>query len=248
MDIKKDNHLRIGRATSSEIFKLTKRSTDKVSFGEKALTYIEEINLERKMGVSLEQEKYSRPMAWGNFLERRVHNLLPMGYRLVGHITLQHPSIDWWAGSPDELNDRESVAADIKCYERKKFGQYVENLKKAKETGDVSILKKHHDQEYWQLISNAILMGMDNIEAIVYMPYESELEEIRKMAENYDKPDQWKYKFIYEAPKEELAYLKDGGYYKNLNIFRFPVPAEDVKFLTDSVKRAGNLLYNPKTT
>ena len=74
------------------------------------------------------------------------------------------------------------------------------------------------------------------------MPYFSELEDIRTMAENYDGGDQWKYRFIVESPDAELPYLPDGGYYKNLNKFEFEVPKEDKDFLTERVELAIELL------
>jgi hypothetical protein len=74
------------------------------------------------------------------------------------------------------------------------------------------------------------------------MPYESELEEIREMAENYDGNDQWKYRFIAESHKSALPYLPNKGYYKNLNIFEFKVPEEDKKALTERVLMAIQLL------
>lgn len=38
--------------------------------------------------------------------------------------------------------------------------------------------------------------------------------------------------------KVGLAYLPDGGHYKNLNIFRFEVPIADKEFLTERIKKA----------
>jgi hypothetical protein len=83
-----------------------------------------------------------------------------------------------------------------------------------------------------------------NAEAISYMPYLSELDEIRDMAANYEGEDQWHYRFITESPSAFLPYLPDGGYYQNLNRFEFVVPQEDIDALTARVMLAKNLLLN----
>ena len=74
------------------------------------------------------------------------------------------------------------------------------------------------------------------------MPYESELEEIRAEAENFDSVDQYKYRFIAESTKHQLAYLPNDSEYKNLNIFRFPLNKEDAFLLENKVIEASLLL------
>jgi hypothetical protein len=207
-------------------------------FGAKAITYIQEKNLERKLGRSLEVEKHTRPMTWGLYLEHRVHGMLSISYEYVSQKTLVHPGIDLWVGSPDNVNIDESVVGDTKCWEPKAFAEYVDCLS----LNDIELFKKEYPKEFWQLISNACILGMKYIEPIVYMPYESEIPDIRESVSNYDCEDPWNYRFIAEAPISELAYLPDGGYYKNLNIFRFPVPEADKQALTDGVIEAGKLL------
>lgn len=236
-----ENKIRVGNFTSSSIHKLMTLATDKVSFGKPALTYIAEKNLERKLCRSLEIEKSSRATLWGKFLEQRVHDLIGLDYEMCGSITVQHPSISFWVGSPDDKNIKESVVGDTKCYEPKNFAEYIDVLKK----GDTELFKREFPKEYWQLLSNAIILGMKYIEPKVYMPYKSEIPEIREMAENADGPDQFKYRFIAEAPIVELAYLPDNNlYYKNLNIFRFEAPKADKDALTEKVEAAGKLLIN----
>ena len=88
-----ENVERVGNFTSSNMEKLTKVAKDGKSFGAPALTYIAEKNMERRFGVSLSQDKYSRSTLWGHFLEQRVHDLLDTGFESVGHITLPHPTI-----------------------------------------------------------------------------------------------------------------------------------------------------------
>ena len=74
------------------------------------------------------------------------------------------------------------------------------------------------------------------------MPYESELEEIRAEVENADLEEPWKYRFITESLKCELAYLPDDSEYKNLNIFRFPLDKGDAILLESKVIAASIIL------
>jgi hypothetical protein len=48
--------------------------------------------------------------------------------------------------------------------------------------------------------------------------------------------------WIAMAMDGELPFLKDGGFYKNLNIIRFEVPQVDIDLLTEKVKLAGTML------
>jgi len=148
-----------------------------------------------------------------------------------------HPTIKGWSGSKDLIVPGLKVS-DIKCYEPKNFALYTDVILKK----NIELIKLEFPKEYWQLVSNAIINNVDSAEAITFMPYESELEEVRQMAENYDGPDQWKYRFIAESDKSSLPYLPNGGYYKNLNIFEFVVPQEDKEFLTNRVLKAIELL------
>jgi hypothetical protein len=227
-----ENIARIGNFTSSQIFRLM--GTAAVS-----KTYIEERNLERQLCRSLENEAYSPDMAWGLFLEQRVLDLLGMEYCLSSDQTETHPEIEYWSGSKDLIVIGSKIS-EIKCFQPKNFAKYTNALL----TKDLTLIKKEFPKEYYQLVSNAIINNVPNAEAITYMPYESELEDIREMASNYDGADQWKYRFISERDKSGLAHLPDGGYFKNLNLFEFEVPKEDKEALTERVLEAGKLL-NP---
>lgn len=232
-----DNTLRTGRFTSSKIFLLMSNGKDKTSIGKPGLTYIAKKNLERRINRSLDGAGYSREMAWGTFLEQRVLDLIGMEYELTSQQTDQHPEIPYWSGSKD-LIVRGLKVADIKCYQLENFCGYTDALL----TGNTEKIKEEWPQEYWQLVSNAIINNTPNAEAITYCPYRSELGEIRQMAYDYTDLDAWKYRFIYEAPESELANIEDGGYYKNLNKFEFEVPQADKDALTNRVREAGKLL------
>lgn len=236
------NKLRVGRFTSSEIYKLLSIAKDGVSFGKPALTYIEEKNMERRLGRGLNVESNARPLTWGNLVERRVFELLGTEYRLCSSETLPHQQHGYiWAGSPDLIKyDEGQTVVDIKCpITLKSFCKFADcaNIEE--------IRTNHPDGEdyYWQLISNGIITGSKYAELIVYCPYQSELSAIRDMASNYE-GDQNKVAWINWADDSELPYLPDEGYYKNLYTFRFEIPEADKQFLTDRVIAASKLLTN----
>ncbi len=232
-----ENIIRNGNFSSSKNYNLLKLAKDQVSFGAPALTYIKEKKYERKLKRSISTEVETRPMLWGSFLEGRIHNLIGMEYEHVNDVTLVHPKYDFWVGSPDFKIQSKKVVSDSKCPQPKAFCELIDNCSKG-----IEAFKKEHDDYYWQLVSNACILGSEFIELIVYMPYESELQEIRSEAENFDGLDQYKYRFIAESSKNQLAYLPDDSEYKNLNIFRFPLDKGDAILLESKVIAAGIIL------
>lgn len=217
--------------------------------GQSAISYIEECNMERNLGRCLENEINARPLTWGTLVEGRVFDLLGLEYQLVSKETIVHPEFDYWAGSPDAK--AEDTVGDIKSPNTlKSFCQLVYPLYNEIHGIDqmTHIRETHKDGEkfYWQLVSNAILTDSKFAELIVYVPYKSELQEIRDMAANMDDEKQYRFMWINSASDEELPWIPDGGYYKNLNIIRFEVPEEDKKFLTERVEICGKLLIKPE--
>lgn len=244
-----NNINRIGKFTSSNIYKLMTNGKGAHGFGIPAITYINEVKLENKLGRSLETDSYSKAMAWGNFLEKRVFNLLEFervfegiefDYVLDSHTSTVHPNINYWSGSADLITKSKEKIGEIKCYQPKNFAEYSEVLN----SKDIELFKKEFPKEYWQLVSNSIIHNTPKAEAIVYMPYQEELTVIREMVESYDKPDIWKYRFIVESPDSALAYLPQDSKYKNLNRFEFEVNEEDAEYLTERILLAGKIINN----
>lgn len=236
-----DNIVRCGAFSSSEIWKLTTKGKGALGFGAPAITYIKEKNLERKLGRSIKTESYSRAMAWGHLIEKFVFDeKLGLEYEIHSKTTDVHPEFNFWVGSKDLLVKGKKIG-EIKCYEPKHFAEYTDALL----TKDTEFIKNECPEEYWQCVSNAIINQVKFAEAITYIPYKSELAAIREYASNYDAADQWKYRFIVESDDTELAFIPDGGYYKNLNRFEFEVPEEDKKYLTACVLKAKSLLVDP---
>lgn len=238
------NALRVGRFTSSAIAALMSVSKDKVSFGKPALTYIVEKNMERRLGRSISSESNARALSWGRLVEKRAFDILGTEYKLCSADTIAHPTYgDIWSGSPDlQKFDEGGTVVDIKCpITLKSFCQFAdcESMEQIREN--------HPDGEdyFWQLVSNAILTGSKFAELIVYCPYQSELKELRELAANYD-GDQNKVAWINWANDDDMPYLLDGGYYKNLYTFRFEVSEEDNRALTEKVLAAGKMLIEPK--
>lgn len=249
---------RIGSFTSSEICALLTEGKTKGTFGKPALTYIEETNMERKLGRSLCDESNARPLTWGKLLEVRAFELLGLEYSLVSKETVRHPAIDFWSGSPDGV--KEDTVIDIKCpVTLKSFCQLVDPLHAnlsgmdamnairngyVDSAGLAHAAHKDGDKFYWQLVSNSILTSSRFAELIVYVPYFSELPEIKVMAQSVDTDLLSKHYWIAMATDHELPYLVDGGYYKNLNIIRFEVPESDKEKLTAMVLLAGKSLID----
>lgn len=239
------NASRNGNFTSSEIVALMRNGQEKGSMGVAALTYIDECNFERKLDRTIENEGQAKPLVWGKLVESVVFGHLGLEYKLCSGETLQHPTIDYWLGSPDGLKEDDGrTVMDIKSpITLKSFCQLVDPLYQGK-TGmeTMNIIRDTHkegDKYYYQLVSNAIITKSKYAELIVYCPYMSELEAIRELASDGVAFS------IAMSKDEELPWLHDNGYYKNLNIIRFEVPNVDKWALEARVKQAGEKLIQP---
>ena len=234
------------RFTSSTISPLLKKGRGKEDiFGAPALTYIEEKNIERKLGRNLTSYAYSQPMAWGHLMERVVFEMVGLEYDLVSMDSRLHPDDvlgQYWSGTPD-LEIKGKLISEIKCYQLKNFAKYTECLM----AEDTELMKKDFPAEYWQIVSNCIINKVPIGEAISFMPYRSDLERIRHEIEETNFLERhdfepWQMRFVVERKFHELPFIEEGGYFKNLNIFRFVVPLEDMELLTSRVQLASQLL------
>lgn len=258
-----NNINRIGKYTSSEIVALlscgvrdmtadelaarpkkgkgSKTTTieDKNSFGDAAMTYISETNMERRLLRSLNSEVSAKPTSWGSLLEDHVFPILGDKYRPLGMITMNHPTIDFWSGSPDALKQEMEgkTLVEIKCpYTLKSFC----TLADCRTIQEVRENHKDGEKFYWQCVSNGIITGSKFAELVIFCPYKSELDQIRKMCEGDPK-----YYWLMGSQDDDLPFLPDGGFYRNLNIIRFEIPQEDKDLLTSRVLAAGKLLEKP---
>ena len=119
------------------------------------------------------------------------------------------------------------------CYSASTYEALVKNLTVNLKVVVLQLKEIKGDKYYWQLVSNAILSNSKYAELIVYCPYASEIQSIKSNAEG-----QPNYYFIWAANDEDLPYINNDGYYKNLNIIRFEVPETDKQLLTEKVNKA----------
>lgn len=234
-----DQKKRYGKVSSSGIVALLSVNKKGDDFGVPAKIYIEEKQMEIRLGRSLDTDSKAKATLWGTFLESFVFSELPLGYSYNSDETITHSENEFWVGTPDGFRyDEGKTVMDIKCpYTLKSFCQLVQPLydgfvgmdamNKIRET------HKDGDKYYWQLVSNAILSNSKYAELIVYCPYASEIQSIKSNAEG-----QPNYYFIWAANDEDLPYINNDGYYKNLNIIRFEVPETDKQLLTEKVNKA----------
>jgi len=233
--------------------KKTTAKTVKCWPGKAAITYIKSKNKERRAEQSVDREIIARPLSWGKLCEACVFQLLPTDYILSSSETTQHPIISWWAGSKDAIRHTPvRTVGDIKCpITISSFCDLVDGLYLGLSGWDaMQYAREHHDEGetyYWQIVSNACIDNCTRGELIVYMPYFSELEAIRRAAHiliEKDPANFSKYNWITYALDDELPFLKDDGMYKNINVITFDIPEEDKELLTRRVLQAGRLLQD----
>jgi len=237
------NTQRLGNFTSSNIYKLLSKAKNGKDLGAPALSYIEDLNIEREMGIFLGSETSARPLDWGKHCEQFAFDHISTEYIITSDVTTVHPKYDFWVGSADGY--KEDSVFDLKCpMTRKSFFGLVagDNIRSMIDgfTRNNFKYKAHTDAEkyYWQLVSNAIILGKKYAELIVYMPYQSELLTIKEAAKDF-------YNWIHYSADIELPYLPDGGKFQNINIIRFEVPQTDIDLLTECVTEASKHLITP---
>jgi hypothetical protein len=251
------NELRNGNFTSSEIYKLMALDRSGKDFGSIAKTYIAETNYERMLANCIDNETNSKEMSWGNLLEPRVFELLGLEYVYSSQETSQHPLIDYWAGSTDGVRAvKDRAVFDIKApFTKKSFCQLcapivlgytgikaVDAIRNGfTHNGFTYPAHPKGDAYYYQLVSNACIHNTNHVELIVYMPYQSELLDIKQLADG--NPSCYWMNF---ASEDEIPYLVDGGMFKNLNKISFEVPQADKDLLTANVLKAGRMLIPRK--
>jgi len=237
---------RIGRFTSSNIWKLTTSGTKGNLFGAPALTYIDEKSAERYLGRSVDLGKDSQATIWGKIAEHFCNVFhLEMGYDLISSGTIIHPKYDFWSGSPDAK--KVDTTGEIKCFEPKKYFALSMALLKLNEgTLTLEEFKELFKDVFWQVVSNSILLKTKYAEIIAFMPNESQLIEMRKQIEESNVLeklgiDPWKARFIVESEIHHLPYVKNPNY-PTCARFKFEPSMDDKIFLTKRVLDANKLL------
>ena len=240
---------RVGRFTSSQIWKLTTLNTKKDGFGAPAINYIEEKRAERSLGRSIDLGKQSQATIWGKVMEHYCNKFhLGLSYTFASKETDVHPKYKFWSGSKDFMTD--VIAGDIKSNEPKRHYELTINLYKVKH-GIITLdeFKKLEKEVYWQVVSNCIILGKPKGEIIAYTPTYAQLELIRKEIEETNVLEKleinpWQARFIIENEFHNLPYIPEWSEFPNFTSFIFEVPTEDIIFLTKKVIEANELLEN----
>jgi hypothetical protein len=208
--------MRAGTFSSSNIYKLMTNGKAADSLGKPALTYIEETRYEMRLGRSLSTDQSSRPALWGTFVESYVNDHhIGLEYELASTERITHSTMPRWTGAPDLIGN--DCVGDIKCPQLKNFCELEKSFKN-------DSLREDFPEYYWQLVSNAILTGKSHAELIVFCPYQEELDAIRSAVLDQGNT---RFYFIANAKDEELPYLINGGYYKNVMRYKWLVTEEE---------------------
>ena len=252
---------RIGRFTSSVIGDLVKfgsvpmtpeelrefkkenpksgKKNKAAGFSDSGKTLIKKVFAERIMGRSLSTEINTRDTLWGRLMENLIAEVLDVEYEISTTSTVLHRKYgNFWSGTPDAFVER-ILAAEFKCFKPKNYFA----LSQALRSKDVLRVRPEFPKEYWQVVSNSIIMGVPYAELVSFMPYKSELKRIIKIVANTDflknnKLREGDFLWFNESNIETMAYLPDSSDYPNINRFKFEVPQEDKIFLTKRVLEA----------
>jgi hypothetical protein len=231
---------RVARITSSKVSLLLVEGRQEMGFGAGAITYLNNKKKELEFGRGLDLPIYKQDMIWGKAWETYVHWQLGNEYELVIDKTTIHPKHIQWSGSQDFniLNNGVKIGiSELKCYQMSNHFDYVKVLLQQ----NVEVFKKEYASEYWQIVSNCIIHGVNIGEAIAFMPTEQNLLEMRDMVENTDyiekhlKDDAWKYRFLYEKDLYDLPFIPKHSDFPSMVKFRFEVPVKDMVLLTKKV-------------
>lgn len=239
-------------------FPKSKKTKIEDGFGRAAITYINQCNMERRLGRSLDNELDAKPTNWGKFLEPLLFSLLDGEYTYNSSDTLTHPEFDMWVGTPDGFKITENkTVVDTKCpFTLESFCKLINPLYNDLEgmdamnalrngyTDKTGLFQPPHsdaDKYYWQLVSNACIDDCTHAELIVYCPYESELSVIQAAAIQSGNPSAY---FIANGSPQSLPSVPDDGFYRNINIISFEIPQSDKDILTETVRKASKYLIN----
>ena len=246
--------------SSSAIYKLASKGRGALTIenvGSSFHTYVKEKKRERKLKRSISNSVNTRPIIWGKVFELYIFaKKLDTSFSDMNGVgRLTHTEYDQWTGIPDTFRKIALVVGDIKSPSSlTKFCDLVEHTLEGLES-----FKANHADYYWQLVSSAILTGVDKAELLFYIPYLSELKDIKEFVLNIQEEDlpldlelfqiEWIAHEItgyIEFGKKplQIPYLPNESEYKNFNTFIFDVPQEDKDFLTERVKMAIEQLNN----
>lgn len=228
---------RVGRFTSSQISRLLGGNEKPTK---DFYTYCKEVAMERILGREISSFSNTNPMRWGKLMEVVLYKELGFDsdYEIVHEETIVHKRFDYWGGTPDLRHPKK--VGETKCYYLSKIVPYILTLM----SQDIELVKEKYKSEYWQVVSNACLLGVKKAELIAYIPTKSKLESvIREIHENdlhaeagLDINDVY---FLIYSDIDKLQYIPDDSeVIKSITRFEFEVPMEDKRFLIKRLEMA----------
>ena len=220
----RESEVRLSRITSSECSRVLSKKTQD--------TYIEQIQNQKKLKRSLQKEANAKPLLWGHLCESYLKSKpeFNIKYPNVDEVTIIHPEINHWCGTPDSL--LEDTVVDIKApWTLQSFVDLLKIIDKK----DIEFFKKENPKYYWQLVSNSIITNKKFAELIVYCPYYEELSDL--ILHINDRVELMNCRVFTFLEFDELPYIYKDSEFKDLNIFKFEVPNEDKQLLTETIKQ-----------
>ena len=201
--------------------------------------YVEEIFLETLLDRVNDVEVNTQPLKWGSLMEVVLFNELGLNYKMTHKMTKTHPiHSKFWSGTPDLIAKGEKIG-EIKCFYPKNFAKLSNCINKQ----EYGLFKDEFPKEFWQCVSNAIIMEEKKAEIITFMPYKEKLIEVINLIEESNflesnglEPDD--YYFIRQNSIESFPYLPETSKLNSINTFEFEVKQEDIDFLTERVLMA----------
>lgn len=201
------NQVRIGRFTSSEMYKLmteprSKADKEAGKLSEGALTYVN-IKVAEVLTGQPKAESYAYPLVYGKELEPQAieYFIKKTGYTYEPAMFV--PFGDHSGGSPDGyINENDTL--EIKCpFQSENMVDYLMLT-------DQFDLKRNHPNHYWQVMSNLLFTEKEQLHFVCYDPRMT--TEKHRMVHLVIKPDPNDFdliiKQIEKAVKEKLSLLK----------------------------------------
>lgn len=218
--------------------------------------YLKEKRAERDLCRSIDLGAYSQEMTWGKIIEayfflQEKYFPTGSGYSLCSKQTAVHQKYPYWVGSCDV--EGKNDAGEIKCFYPKNYYVLASALKKLNE-GKMSLeeFKKDHKEVFWQVMSNAVILGKTHATIFAYIPTKEELEDCILMLEetNFGEKiglDPWMFRFMIEAKENDKLYKlpyidPEKTDFPNMVKHTFELPVDDVILITKKVVEAYKLL------
>ena len=201
-------------------------------------SYVQEKVWESKLGRSIDTESNAKQTSWGNLMELFFFEKhLDIRWTEVHKKRYEHPTLPW-SGAPDMVSDTE--VGDVKSpYTLRSFCEMSDMCAEAVIAHDT--LKETKPDYYWQLVSNSILTGIDDVSLYVHGVDEKYYNDIVDYSEEMQ-DDLNSYAWIGFAKKEQLPLIPSGSKYPAITNISFTVPTEEKELLTERVKMASELL------